>query len=162
MMPAPESLLHREVAYLDMQRWDEWLALFAPDCEFWVPAWRNNEVLNSDPHTELSHIYYSSRAGLSDRVARITSRHAVASRPMARSVHVISGIVPLAPPDAERALLRSSWMSNVFFPRSRETQTYFGLAEYELKAKDEDWIIQKKKIVLQNDYISTLLDIYCI
>ena len=28
------EILNREAVYLDEQRWDEWLALFVPDCGY--------------------------------------------------------------------------------------------------------------------------------
>jgi len=33
-------VIHREALYLDERRWDDWLALYHDDAEFWVPAWR--------------------------------------------------------------------------------------------------------------------------
>ena len=37
----------REAAYLDDRQWDEWLALFSTDCEYWVPSWLTEEVLST-------------------------------------------------------------------------------------------------------------------
>ena len=67
---AAHDLLTREAVYLDERRWDEWLALYTEDCEYWVPTWVSEEELASDPQTELSHIYYANRRGLEDRIAR--------------------------------------------------------------------------------------------
>ena len=33
------TLLAREAIYLDEKNWDAWLDLFAPDVEYFVPAW---------------------------------------------------------------------------------------------------------------------------
>ena len=79
------DLLYREGMLLDERRWDEWLDLFAEDCEIWMPMWRTEEELNSDPHMELSHLYCPSRAGLEERIVRIRSRRSPASVP--RSSH---------------------------------------------------------------------------
>ena len=43
-MAAAQSVLNREALYLDTQRWDDWLALYAEDARFWLPAW-------TDEHT---------------------------------------------------------------------------------------------------------------
>ena len=32
------ALPHREALFLDEQRWDDWLALYAEDVEYWAPA----------------------------------------------------------------------------------------------------------------------------
>ena len=58
------ELVHREARLLDEQRWVEWLALYLEDCEYWMPAWKADGTLTANPRTELSHIYYASRAGL--------------------------------------------------------------------------------------------------
>jgi 3-phenylpropionate/cinnamic acid dioxygenase small subunit len=156
------EVLQREGAYLDERRWDDWLALFASDCEYWAPAWKNEDSLASDPQSELSHIYYASRAGLEDRVVRIRSRRSPASTPTPRTTHVVSGILPLGEPTATRVALRSSWVCHVFFPRQHESHAFFGRAEHEIALREGRWLIAKKKTILQNDYIPTMLDVYCL
>ena len=159
---AAAEVLQREGAYLDEQRWDEWLGLFLPDCEYWVPSWKDEETLAGDPQAELSHIYYASRAGLEDRVVRIRSRRSPASTPMPRTSHAVSAVLPTEEPRAERVKLRSSWVCHVFFPRVHESHAFFGRAEHELVTSNGRWLIARKKTILQNDYIPTMLDVYCI
>jgi 3-phenylpropionate/cinnamic acid dioxygenase small subunit len=162
LLAAGTEVLQREGAYLDEQRWDEWLGLFLPDCEYWVPSWKNEEVLTGDPQAELSHIYYASRAGLEDRVVRIRSRRSPASTPMPRTSHIVGGVLPIGEPAAERMKLRSSWVCHVFFPRLHDSHAFFGRSEHELALKEGRWLIARKKTILQNDYIPTMLDVYCI
>lgn len=156
------DVLHREGVCLDEQRWDEWLALFAPDCEYWVPSWKNEEELTSNPQAELSHIFYANRAGLEDRIVRIRSRRSPASTPMPRTSHILSGFMPLENPQSQKIRMRSSWVCHVFFPRIHESHAFFGRAEHELVLCEGNWLIARKKTILQNDYIPTMLDIYCI
>lgn len=155
------ELVHREARLLDEQRWDEWLALYLEDCEYWMPAWKADGTLTSDPRTELSHIYYASRAGLEDRVVRIRSGKSAASTPTPRTAHIVGSVLPLES-RADCLLLGSSWACHVFFPRSHESHAFFGRTEHELALRDGDWRIAKKKILLQNDYIPTMLDVYCV
>jgi 3-phenylpropionate/cinnamic acid dioxygenase small subunit len=162
MLATGTDVLLREGVCLDEQRWDEWLALFVADCEYWVPSWKNEETLTTNPQAELSHIYYASRAGLEDRVVRIRSRRSPASTPMPRTTHLLSHVLPVDKPEADRMKLRSSWVCHVFFPRVHESHAFFGRADYELVQKDGGWLIAKKKTVLLNDYIPTMLDVYCI
>ena len=105
-MAAGIELLHREAAYLDEQRWDEWLALFAPDCEFWVPTWTGEGRLTTNPRTELSLMYFAGRGGLEDRVVRIRSGRSPAALPLPRTTHMVGNILPLEPPQASRLRLR--------------------------------------------------------
>ena len=160
-LAAGMELVHREARLLDEQRWDDWLALYTEDCEYWMPAWKADGTLTTDPRTELSHVYYSSRAGLEDRIVRIRSGKSAASTPMPRTAHILGSVLPLES-IADRLRLDSTWVSHVFFPRSNESHAFFGRTEHELVLRDGDWRIAKKKILLQNDYIPTMLDVYCV
>ena len=162
LLAAGAEVLQREGIYLDEQRWDEWIALFAPDCEYWVPTWTSERTLASDPQRELSHIYYSNRQGLEDRIVRIRTGRSPASTPMPRTAHLVTAILALEPPTPERLRLGSTWSSHVFCPRLHTSFTFFGHAAHELVHRDTRWVIQRKKVVLQNDYIPTMLDVYCI
>lgn len=159
---AGRDVILREAMVLDEQRWDEWLALYTEDCEYWMPAWKADGTPTTNPQAELSHIYYASRAGLEDRIVRIRSGKSPASTPMPRTAHILGAVLPLAAPAADRLRIRSSWVSHVYFPRSHESHAFFGHSEHELVLREGDWRIAKKKIVLQNDYIPTMLDIYCV
>ena len=96
LLEAGREVLALEAAHLDEQRWDDWLALFAPDCEYWVPTWVNEDTLASDHQSQLSQIYYSSRAGLEDRIARIRTGKSPASTPLRRTTHMTSNVVLLS------------------------------------------------------------------
>jgi 3-phenylpropionate/cinnamic acid dioxygenase small subunit len=160
-LAAGVELVHREAKYLDERRWDDWLALYTQDCEYWMPAWKADGTLTTDPRTELSHIYYASRSGLEDRVVRIRSGKSAASTPMPRTAHILGSVLPVESP-ADRLRLGSTWVSHVFFPRSNESHAFFGRTEHELVLRGGDWRIARKKILLLNDYIPTMLDVYCV
>src|SRR5665213_474805 len=83
------DLLEREASLLDEQRWDDWLALLSEACEYWMPSWKADETLTTDPQAELSHFYYASRAGLEDRILRLRSGRSAASTPLPRTTHLI-------------------------------------------------------------------------
>jgi 3-phenylpropionate/cinnamic acid dioxygenase small subunit len=162
LLAAGTEILSREAAYLDERRWDEWIALFAPDVEFWVPSWTAEGTLTANPQTELSLMYFAGRGGLEDRIVRIRSGRSPAALPLPRTTHIVGNILPLEPPQTERLRLRSSWTCHAFFPLMEATHTFFGRAEYELALRDQGWIIAKKKTVLENDRIPMALDIYCL
>jgi len=102
------------------------------------------------------------RTGLEDRILRIRSGRSPASTPMPRTAHLIGTILPLEPPSAGRMRLRSTWACHVFFPRSGESHAFFGRTEHELALRQGHWRIARKKIILQNDYIPAMLDVYCV
>ena len=159
--PEVLGLLYREGAYLDEHRWDDWLALFTSDCEFWMPMWESEEKLTDDPRRQLSHIYYTSRAGLDDRVIRIRSGRSPASSPLARTTHLIGSALEAEAPDG-RLEVRASWSCLTFFPTGPSEHTFHGRSRYVLARSEGEWRIAKKKIELMNDYIPTMLDVYCV
>jgi len=152
------DVLHREATALDERRWDDWLALFFEDCEFWIPTWRSEMELISDPRREVSHMYYTSRGPLEDRVYRIGSGRSPASVPLPRTLHLLSNIA-VANGSPDRLIVRSSFVVHSFFQRNRQTGLLFGRYEHELRQRDR-WGILKKKIIIMNDHIDSALDFY--
>lgn len=161
LLKTAAELLYREASYLDEQRWDEWLALYDENAEFWVPAWKSEHELTTDPDRELSLMYYPSRAGLEDRVQRIRSGKSLASTPLMRSVHAVNNI-RVGAPDGDTLEVSSTWTVHVYDTRRRETHVFFGRYEHRLAERGGASRILRKKIILANDCIPTMLDIYCI
>jgi len=156
-----EDFLYREAGLLDDQRWDEWLALYAPDCRFWVPAWKADHELVDDPDTGLSFIYYDSRGGLEDRVWRARSGTSVASTPLPRTCHQVTN-VRCDEAGPERLLARSAWSCHVFDLRTQQQRVFFGRYEHVLAAVGGELCIARKKVVLLNDVIDGYIDFYCL
>lgn len=151
------DLLYREGACLDAQRWDEWLALYTEDCEFWMPAWDGDHELTTDPKSEMSLIYYDRRVGLEERILRIRSGLSAASTPLPRTVHMVTN-VRLGECAGNEMVVYANWQTNAF--RNQESQTFYGRYEYRLRQAGGEWRIAKKKIILLNDVITTALDVY--
>ncbi|HTP95069.1 MAG TPA: aromatic-ring-hydroxylating dioxygenase subunit beta [Burkholderiales bacterium] len=158
-LAAGAELLFREAQCLDEQRWDDWLALYAEDCEYWVPAWKGEHEPTADPKQEISLIYYSSRAGLEDRVWRIRSGRSIASQPLPRTQHMIGNVV-LAGEAGGALRLRSNWTVHQFKTKRREVEVLFGRYEHELVRAHGVLRIRRKKILLLNDYMPGMLDFY--
>ncbi len=155
------DLLYGEAAFLDAQQWDQWLALFKDDCEFWMPSWRSEHELTSDPRREVCLIYYRSRAGLEDRVTRVRSGKSVASIPLPRTQHNISN-VRITHADEGGVDVASNWVVHEYLTKSREVRVQFGRYEHRLVLEDGAPRIARKKIVMLNDHLPAALDIYSI
>jgi len=152
------QFLYREARFLDDKDWDNWLALYAPDAEFWVPSWDDDDELVNDPQTEISLIWYGHKGGLEDRVFRIrTKRSAATSMPQTRTSHNVSNVEILAQGDG-CCELRYNWVT--FSYRSKTVDTYFGTSFYTLDITAAQPLIKRKKVILKNDYIHHVLDIY--
>jgi 3-phenylpropionate/cinnamic acid dioxygenase small subunit len=156
------DVLMREAMYLDERRWDEWLDLFAPDVEFWVPTWTAEGELTKDPRCELSLMYLQNRGGLGDRIARIRTGLSPAATPLPRTTHMVSNIRATEPPTPTSIKLRSSWVCHAFFPLIQASHAFFGRAEYQLDLRDDRWLITRKKTILENDHIPMAIDFFCL
>ena len=152
-----EDLLYAEARALDDRDWDTWLAFYAPDATFWMPAWDDNDRLVENPQTEISLIYYAHRSGLEDRIFRIKTERSSASTPEPRTSHNISNVEILSQRDSKIAL-RFNWMTLSY--RYKITDTYFGVSYYTVEITGERPLIKAKKVVLKNDYIHHVIDVY--
>jgi 3-phenylpropionate/cinnamic acid dioxygenase small subunit len=104
------------------------------------------------------------RAGLEDRVWRIRSGLSVASTPLPRTAHAVSGCVfsEIEMSGVPGVRVESSWTCHVHNPKHRGEHVFFGRYEHLLREGPQGWRIASKKIVLMNDVIPTLLDFYCV
>jgi benzoate/toluate 1,2-dioxygenase subunit beta len=153
-----EKFLYTEARMLDDRDFEGWLECYAPDCEFWMPAWDDDDTLTTDPQREMSLIWYGNRGGLEDRVFRIrTDRSSATSLPEPRTGHNITN-VEILNQDGDTVELRFNWFTLYF--RYDMVDTYFGTSFYTLDTSGDRPLIKKKKVILKNDYIHHVVDIY--
>lgn len=155
---AVRAFLYREARHLDDRQWEQWLELYASDVEYWMPAWDDDDRLTEDPRSQISLIYYPNRDGLEDRVFRIQTERSSASMPEPRTSHMLANVEVLAERgDAVEVRYNFHTLSH----RYKTTDHYFGTAFVTLrKAGDGNFLVARKKIVLKNDYIRQVVDIY--
>jgi benzoate/toluate 1,2-dioxygenase beta subunit len=151
------AFLHREANLLDDWRWDEWLECYSPDVDYWMPSWTDDDEPVTDPHTQISLIYYPNRQGLEDRVYRLRSERSGASTPKPRTAHMIAN-VELLEDRGREADVRYNW--HTLSHRFQTTTHYFGTTFCTLSLSGALPTITRKKIVLKNDYIHQVIDIY--
>ena len=113
-----QQFLYREARALDDRDWDAWLALYAPDAEFWMPSWDDNEPRTSHNISNLE---------ILEQTARLTK-------------------------------LRFNWVT--FSYRYKTVDIYFGASFYTIDTTGAQPLIRRKKVVLKNDYIHHVVDIY--
>ena len=154
---ALQAFLYAEARSLDEQRWTDWLEFYAADVEFYMPSWDDDDRLTTDPRNEVSLIYYPSRQGLEDRVFRIQTDRSSATTPDTRTGHAIHNIEVLSQ-DENSIHVTFNWATHSF--RYDIVDLYFGTSQYTLDTSGEKPLIKRKHVVLKNDYIHHLLDIY--
>ncbi len=151
------DFLYREARYLDDKDWDAWLALYAADATFWMPSWDDRDQLTEDPQREISLIWYGNRGGLEDRVFRIKTERSSATLPDTRTSHNLSNIEVLGE-DEGMCHVRCNWHTLSY--RYKTVDSYFGTSFYDLDVRGERPLIKAKKVVLKNDYVRQVIDVY--
>ena len=144
---------------LDVKDWDGWLDLFAEDASYWVPSWKNDHELTSNPQTELSLIYYPNRTGLEDRIYRIRTNRSLASTPLPRTCHLVNVARTIIGP-AGHIEIDSNWV--VYVHRLEKTHVFFGQQRHVFRSDRSGLRIISRKTILNNDTVPDVLDIYCI
>ena len=151
------AFLYREARYLDDKDWDNWLELYAADASFWMPSWDDNDELTQDPQREISLIWYGNRGGLEDRVFRIKTERSSATIPDTRTSHNLGNIEIVAEADG-LCHVRFNWHTLSY--RYKTCDSYFGTSFYTLDMRGPQPLIKAKKVVLKNDYVRQVIDIY--
>ncbi len=109
---------------------------------------------------EISLIYYNNRGGLEDRVFRIkTDRSSATSLPEAPHRATTSPTSRSSSQTANSVEVRFNWFT--LYYRYQNIDPYFGTAFYTHRCSAaREPVIKKKKVVLKNDYIHHVVDIY--
>ena len=154
---AIQAFLYGEARAQAEKRWSDWLACYADDVNFYMPSWDDDDKLTTDPQNEVSLIYYPSRQGLEDRVFRIETDRSSASTPDTRYNRLISNVEILAQDEASVDLC-FNWTTHSF--RYDIVDTYFGTSRYTLDTSGAQPLIKRKYVVLKNDYIHHMMDVY--
>jgi benzoate/toluate 1,2-dioxygenase beta subunit len=152
-----QAFLYREARLLDDKQWDDWLACYHPEAEYWMPSWDDDGELTRDPQREISLIYYPNRGGLEDRVFRIKTERSSASTPEPRTGHNLHNI-EIVSQQGEQVEVRYNWQTLSY--RYNATDSYFGTTQVTLDLTSGQPLIKRKYIVLKNDYIHHVIDVY--
>jgi benzoate/toluate 1,2-dioxygenase beta subunit len=152
-----QAFLYRESRLLDDEEWDDWLTCYHPDASFWMPSWDDEDKLVTDPQREISLIYYPSRQGLEDRVFRIKTERSSATMPDTRTSHNVSNVEVESEVNGVYTV-RFNW--HTLSHRYRTNYSYFGMSRYVIDFNGAQPQILSKYVVLKNDYINQVIDIY--
>lgn len=151
------AFLYREARLLDDREWDQWLELYDANVEYWMPAWDDDDQLTQDPQSQISLVYYPNRNGLEDRVFRIKTERSSASMPETRINHMVTNVEVVAE-RSDGVDVRYNF--HTLSHRYKATDHFFGTIFLTLGKSESGFLITRKKIVLKNDYIRQVIDIY--
>jgi len=154
---AIQDFLFKEARAQGEKRWADWLAFYAEDVTYHMPSWDDDGSPTSDPQNEVSLIYYPDRKGLEDRVFRIETDRSSATIPDTRYNRSISNLEILSQTDSSVEIC-FNWTTHSY--RYHTTDTYFGTSHYTIDTSGSQPLIKKKYVLLKNDYIRAVLDVY--
>lgn len=162
LLAIAQDLLLREANALDTQQWDEWLALYSEDAVFWLPAWIDEHEVTSNVNETMSNMYHEGRLELSERVARIVSNKSATAMPLPRTMHLV-GAPFITMIDGDEMTVRSNATVHVYDTRTTRLHVTASRYEHVLgRHEGETWLIRKKKIILINDCMPSVMDFYAI
>jgi benzoate/toluate 1,2-dioxygenase beta subunit len=134
-------LLEREARLLDQLRFDEWLALYAPECIYWVPA----TIDGGDPRREVA-ISFDDRRRIEDRIYRLRTGYAWSQAPKSRTVRMISNVEVFAGSAEFVRMVRSNFLISEFRPDG--TRFLSGWCGHRFVEHKRRWEIQVRQVNL--------------
>jgi 3-phenylpropionate/cinnamic acid dioxygenase small subunit len=134
-------LLEREARLLDQLRYEDWLALLARECIYWVPSTPNG----GDPRREIA-VMFDDRRRLEDRIYRLRTGFAWSQAPASRTVRLITNVEVFATDSDAVRMVRSNFLITEFW--GDETRILSGWCGYRVVQQDGRWEIQAKQVNL--------------
>ena len=134
-------LLEREARLLDQLRYEDWLAMLARECIYWVPSTPNA----GDPRREIA-VMFDDRRRLEDRVYRLRTGFAWSQAPASRTVRLITNVEVFATDSEGVRMVRSNFLITEFW--GDETRILSGWYGYRFVQQDGRWQIQAKQVNL--------------
>ncbi|BDB26310.1 aromatic-ring-hydroxylating dioxygenase subunit beta [Cupriavidus sp. P-10] len=138
------ALVYEEARLIDEKRFDEWLALFAQDCLYWIPL-----VPGQQDGIDHASLMYEDRLLLQLRIERMGNPRAFSLQPESRCLHVLQCPEVLSLRHDENA-----WRTRTRYiyveTRGDEQQVYACTAEHTLALEDGVLKIRQKRVNLLN------------
>jgi 3-phenylpropionate/cinnamic acid dioxygenase small subunit len=134
-------LIEREARLLDGLRFDEWLAVYAPECIYWVPGTPGG----GDPRREIA-ISFDDRRRMEDRIYRLRTGYAWSQAPKSRTVRMISNVEVFATKDSAARMVRSNFLISEF--RVDGTRFLSGWCGHRFVQSADRWLIQVRQVNL--------------
>ena len=134
-------LVEKEARLLDQLRFDEWLALYTPDCLYWVPT----SPQAGDPRREVS-ISFDDRRRMEDRIYRLRTGYAWSQAPKSRTVRMVSNVEVFSTGDESACMVRSNFLISEF--RVDGTRILTGWCGHRFVRERERWLIAMRQVNL--------------
>jgi benzoate/toluate 1,2-dioxygenase beta subunit len=134
-------LVEKEARLLDGLRFDEWLAMYAPECIYWVPGTPDA----GDPRREIA-ISFDDRRRMEDRIYRLRTGYAWSQAPKSRTVRMISNVEVFAAKASNARMVRSNFLISEF--RVDGTRYLSGWCGHRFGRAKDRWEIEVRQVNL--------------
>src|SRR2546428_13129888 len=134
-------LLGREARLLDQLRFEEWLAMYAPECIYWVPATPEG----GDPRREIA-ISFDDRRRMEDRIYRLRTGYAWSQAPKSRTMRMISNVEVFTTKQSAARMVRSNYLISEF--RVDGTRYLSGWCGHRFVERNGRWEIAVRQVNL--------------
>ena len=134
-------LVEKEARLLDQLRFDEWLAMYAPECIYWVPG----TPQGGDPRREIA-VSFDDRRRMEDRIYRLRTGYAWSQAPKSRTVRMISNVEVFAAKEDTARMVRSNFLISEF--RVDGTRYLSGWCGHRFQRTAHRWEIQARQVNL--------------
>ena len=135
------ALIEQEARLLDQLAFDEWLALYAPECLYWVPA----TPAGGDPRREVA-ISFDDRRRIEDRIFRLRTGYAWSQAPKSRTVRMVSNVEVFAGGRDDARMVRSNLLISEFRPDG--IRFLSGWCGHRFVRDGERWLIAVRQVNL--------------
>ena len=135
-------LVEREARLLDQLDFDNWLAMYAAECIYWVPGTPDA----GDPRREIA-ISFDDRRRMEDRIYRLRTGYAWSQAPKSRTVRMISNVEVFAAGRQDDArMVRSNFLISEF--RQDGTRYLSGWCGHRFVETRGRWLIETRQVNL--------------
>jgi len=138
-----EFLIH-EAALLDARRFRDWMALFAEDGTYWVPAAPNQE----SPFDQAS-LFYDDRELMKTRVERLEHPRIHVQTPPSRTAHLVGNVIVEQADEAKGEYVIGSTVIMVEY-RDDTQRIFAGRQHHRLRRDGDGFRIVQKRVDLIN------------
>ena len=135
------QFLEREARLLDERRFEDWLALFSPECLYWVPGTPGA----GDPRREVA-VSFDDRRQLEGRIYRLRTGYAWSQVPPSRTARLVANVEVFGTAAASTFMVRSTFLVTEF--RAGDTRTLSGWCCHRLAENAGGWQIVVKQVNL--------------
>jgi len=138
-----ERFLVHEARLLDERRFREWMALFADDGTYWVPAVPGQE----NPFDQAS-LFYDDRELMQTRIARLEHPRIHVQTPPSRTAHIVGNVTLENTPAPGEYLIASTVIMVEY--RNEKQRIFAGRQQHRLRRDGAGFKIVQKRVDLIN------------